>query len=238
MSERKISSFYCWLLLSLLSHLLLAALVLQQQSTAAAKVPNPVPITVFAINRPTPPAAAEPVKPAKLPPVAQPKPAKLKTTVASQPPKAVRQRKTFSSQAVVTPPAPPVTENTTPVATTDISALLDTVATQAARRELTAAELAALTTPKVEAASAADTAIRRPAAKPGSGPAGDVLETLPDGSQLVRVGKGCVLATPGADLRKDIHSMKIVGCGAGGRTEQDRIDAHFDQVMSSIGQHR
>lgn len=113
--------------------------------------------------------------------------------------------------------------------------LLDTVATQAARRELTAAELAALTTPKVEAAS---TAIRRPAAKPGSGPAADVLETLPDGSQLVRVGKGCVLATPGADLRKDIHSMKVVGCGPGGRSEQDRIDAHFEQVMSQLGQHR
>ena len=43
---------------------------------------------------------------------------------------------------------------------------------------------------------------------------------------------------PGADLRKDIHSMKLVGCGAGGNSEQDKIDAHFEQVMSKIGQHR
>lgn len=241
MSEHKISSIYRWLLLSLLGHLLLAALVLQQQPTAAAKAPNPAPITVFAINRPKPPAAAELVKPDKLPPVAQPKPTTPKTpktTVASQPAKAARPRNTVSTEAVVTTKAPPVTELTQPVASTDISALLDSVATRAARRELSGAELAALTTPKTEARSTTDAAIRRPAAKPGSGPAADVLETLPDGSQLVRVGKGCVLATPGADLRKDIHSMKVVGCGAGGRTEQDRIDAHFEQVMSKVGQHR
>jgi hypothetical protein len=64
------------------------------------------------------------------------------------------------------------------------------------------------------------------------------LETLADGTQLVRVGKQCVLAAPGADLRKDIHSMKLVGCGAGGNSEQDKIDAHFEQVMSGVGQHR
>ncbi len=224
--------------------MLLAALVLQQQPTAAAKAPNPAPITVFAINRPKPPAAAEPVKPDKLPPVAEPKPTKPatpktpKTTVASQPAKAAHPRNTVSTEAVVTTTAPPATEMTQPVASTDISALLDSVATRAAQRELSGAELAALTKPKTEARSTTDAAIRRPAAKPGSGPAADVLETLPDGSQLVRVGKGCVLATPGADLRKDIHSMKVVGCGAGGRTEQDRIDAHFEQVMSKVGQHR
>ena len=211
---------------------------MQQQPTAAAKAPNPAPITVFAVNRPKPPAAAEPVKPDKLPPVAQPKPTKPKATVASQPAKALRPRNTVNTEAVVTTTAPPVAEVTKPVASTDISALLDSVATRAARRELSGAELAALTTPKTEASSTTDAAIRRPAAKPGSGPATDVLETLPDGSQLVRVGKGCVLATPGADLRKDIHSMKVVGCGAGGRTEQDRIDAHFEQVMSKVGQHR
>lgn len=238
MSEHKISSIYRWLLLSLLGHLLLVALILQQQPTAAAKAPNPAPITVFAVNRPKLPAAAEPVKPDKLPPVAQPKPTKPKATVASQPAKAARPRNTVSTEAVVTTKAPPATELTQPVASTDISALLDSVATRAARRELSGAELAALTTPKTEARSTTDAATRRPAAKPGSGPAADVLETLPDGSQLVRVGKGCVLATPGADLRKDIHSMKVVGCGAGGRTEQDRIDAHFEQVMSKVGQHR
>ena len=104
-------------------------------------------------------------------------------------------------------------------------------------------ELAALSAPKTETGprtvtTAPSGAVRRPAVKPGSGPAGDVLETLADGKQLVRVGKQCVLASPGADLRKDIHSMKLVGCGAGGNSEQDKIDAHFEQVMSKIGQHR
>lgn len=247
MSESKISSFYRWVLLSLLAHMAIAALVLLQQPKAPVKQLRAAPITVFAVSKAKPPALAEPVKaatvnaepvkPEKLQPAAprQNKPAAavvLKTT------KTARQRKPANRPEVTAAPALKVTTPESPAAPADFATLLDSVAARTAQRELSAAELAALTTPKAEASAKPETTIRRPAVKPGSGPATDVLETLPDGSQLVRVGKGCVLATPGADLRKDIHSMKVVGCGAGGRSEQDRIDAHFEQVMSKVGQHR
>lgn len=249
MSEHKVFSFYRWLLLSLLVHLAIAALVLLQQPKAAVTQPRAVPITVFAINKPKPTALTEPVKagavtaetmkPEKLQPLAprQPKPT---VAVAVKTTKTARQRKPDNrpAAAVVAAPrqkVPPPESATAPV---EFSTLLDSVASRTAQRELSAEELVALTTPKTETTAKPETTIRRPAVKPGTGPAADVLETLPDGSQLVRVGKGCVLATPGADLRKDIHSMKVVGCGAGGRSEQDRIDAHFEQVMSKVGQHR
>ncbi|TXH93766.1 MAG: hypothetical protein E6Q75_14900 [Rheinheimera sp.] len=240
MSERKISAFYRWLLLSLLVHLAIAALVLLQQPKTAVKPPKPVPITVFAINRQTRPESAKPetVKAeTEKPQTLQPR---QKTAATVQPPKPVRQRKPASAPAVktISTPVAAAPVSTPPVVPTDISTLLGSVAARTAQRALSSAELAALTTPKAEASAKPETNVRRPAVKPGSGPAADVLETLPDGSQLVRVGKGCVLATPGADLRKDIHSMKVVGCGAGGRSEQDRIEAHFDQMMSKLGQYR
>lgn len=120
--------------------------------------------------------------------------------------------------------------------TLDLTTILQQAASQAARRELSAAEVAALTKPSAQIPP--EPTVRRPAVKPGSGPAGDVLEVMPDGSQLVRVGRQCVLASPGADLRKDIHSMKVVACGAGGRSEQDRLDAYYEQVMAEHLQHR
>ncbi len=246
MSEHKIFSFYRWILLSLLAHLAIAALVLLQQPKAVVKQLRPAPITVFAVSRPAAPAPPAPantatvkadaVKPDKLQPPAHPVQPGRKTAVAVQDTKPAKQRKAASTKGVAAEPAPAATATSPPAAATDIATLLNSVAARTAQRELSAAELAALTAPKAE--TSAKSATHRPAIKPGTGPAADVLETLPDGSQLVRVGKGCVLATPGADLRKDIHSMKVVGCGAGGRSEQDRIDAHFEQVMSKVGQHR
>lgn len=258
LSELKIFSFYHWLFLSLLVHLAIATAVLMQKPSTVPKRQKPVPITVFAVGElPSPakpvtkpePAAAKAsiAKPARTRPeklLTEPtKRPQTATAVAVQDTRPVRPAKPAAAQpqtdAVTTVVAPTaVTKAPESAEPGDISALLDAVSARTARRELSAAEIAALTAPRSEPANKSATSTRRPAVKPGSGPAADVLETLPDGSQLVRVGKGCVLATPGADLRKDIHSMKIVGCGAGGRTEQDRIDAHFDQVMSSIGQHR
>lgn len=256
LSKLKIFSFYHWLFLSLLVHLAIATAVLMQQPNTVPKRQRPVPITVFAVGelpspakpvaKPLPVAAKatiiKPTRPEKLltEPTKQPQTA---AAVAVQDTRPVRPSKPAAAQpqtdAVTTVVAPTaVTKAPESAEPGDISTLLNSVSAHTARRELSAAELAALTAPRSEPANQSGTSTRRPAIKPGSGPAADVLETLPDGSQLVRVGKGCVLATPGADLRKDIHSMKIVGCGAGGRTEQDRIDAHFDQVMSSIGQHR
>ncbi len=246
LSEHKIFSFYRWILLSLLAHLAIAALVLLQQAKALVKQLRPAPITVFAVSKsaaPAPPTPAntatvkaDTVKPDRLQPPAHPVQPGRKTAVAVQDTKPAKQRKAASTKGVAAEPAPAATATAPPAAATDIATLLHSVAARTAQRELSAAELAALTAPKAE--TSAKSATHRPAIKPGTGPAADVLETLPDGSQLVRVGKGCVLATPGADLRKDIHSMKVVGCGAGGRSEQDRIDAHFEQVMSKVGQHR
>lgn len=69
----------------------------------------------------------------------------------------------------------------------------------------------------------------------GRDPSADVLQTFANGAQLVKVGKNCVLAALGAELRKDIHSMKTVPCDG---TETDQINAHFEQVMSTVGRQR
>jgi hypothetical protein len=250
LSERNIFSFYRWILLSLLAHLAIAALVLQQTTKASPKRPKPAPIIVFAVSKLslTPVSAAqrlqaataktEIAEPEKLKPAAPPPRLQTTAPAAVQVKRPTRPPAPVSAPAVTQVPALAVKAADSAITSTDISAVLESVSARTARRELSEAEIAALSTRKPDPSTSSDSRRQRPAGKPGTGPAADVLETLPDGSQLVRVGKGCVLATPGADLRKDIHSMKIVGCGAGGRTEQDRIDAHFDEVMSTIGQHR
>ncbi len=244
--QNKLNSFFALVLCSLLGHLALAALVLQQQFVYQPPQTLPAPLQVFALSRDqqvTPPVApdnqpaAEPAIKPPAPPLApapQTRPVQRLTTTKPVAPAA-------ASSATISPakssPAAAPTSAAPAERPLDLSAVFSSVQQQAARRELSAAELAALSAPRTETITPSH-AVRRPTLKPGSGPASDVLETLADGSQLVRVGKQCVLAAPGADLRKDIHSMKLVGCGAGGNSEQDKIDAHFEQVMSGIGQHR
>ncbi|ALZ75933.1 hypothetical protein ATY27_09260 [Rheinheimera sp. F8] len=261
----KLNSLNALMLWSLLGHLALTALVLQQQFVYRSPAIPPAPLQVFAVTRlpqrppPVVPAiqpAAEPaVKPPAptpapvQPPVPQKRPEPMRTPAAVSPAKMSPAK--ISPVKISPAETSPAQTSTAPVPTRaapadrplDLSAVFSSVQQQAARRELSAAELAALSAPKTETSprsvtTAPSSAVRRPAVKPGSGPAGDVLETLANGNQLVRVGKQCVLASPGADLRKDIHSMKLVACGAGGNSEQDKIDAHFEQVMSKIGQHR
>jgi len=244
--QNKLNSFFALVLCSLLGHLALAALVLQQQFVYRSPAIQPAPLQVFAVTRlpQRPPPAAPKTQPAAEPaikpptptpaPAPQKRPEPIRTPPGAVTPAAANPAKMSPakiSTATVPTSAAPAER---PV---DLSAVFSSVQQQSARRELSAAELAALSVPKIETA-APSSAVRRPTLKPGSGPASDVLETLADGSQLVRVGKQCVLAAPGADLRKDIHSMKLVACGAGGNSEQDKIDAHFEQVMSAIGQHR
>ena len=253
----KLNSLKALVLLSLLGHLALAALVLQQQFVYQPPRTLPPPLQVFAVTRlpqrppPVVPAIQPATKPAVKPPAPtpvpvpqkQPEPMRTPTravTAAAANPAKISPAKISPAQ---TSPAPAPTSAAPTERPVDLSAVFSSVQQQAARRELSAAELSALSAPKTETGprtvtTAPSGAVRRPAVKPGSGPAGDVLETLADGKQLVRVGKQCVLASPGADLRKDIHSMKLVACGAGGNSEQDKIDAHFEQVMSKIGQHR
>ncbi|MFN6262828.1 MAG: hypothetical protein ACK4XG_08460 [Chromatiaceae bacterium] len=244
--QNKLNSFFALVLCSLLAHLALVALVLQQQFVYQPPQTRPAPLQVFAVTRA--PQLPPPVTLPAAEPVAKP-PA---PTFAPAPPKQPEPKRAATRpivQAAATPAninpvkISPANSKTAPASAApadrplDLSAVFSSVQQQSARRELSAAELAALSAPKTETITPSH-AVRRPTLKPGSGPASDVLETLADGTQLVRVGKQCVLAAPGADLRKDIHSMKLVGCGAGGNSEQDKIDAHFEQVMSKIGQHR
>ena len=246
MLQNKLNSFFALVLCSLLAHLALVALVLQQQFVYQPPQTLPAPLQVFAVTRAPqlpPPVTLPAAEPAAKPPA---------PTFAPAPPKQPKPKRAATRpivQAAATPAninpvkISPANSKTAPASAApadrplDLSAVFSNAQQQSARRELSAAELAALSAPKTETITPSH-AVRRPTLKPGSGPASDVLETLADGTQLVRVGKQCVLAAPGADLRKDIHSMKLVGCGAGGNSEQDKIDAHFEQVMSKIGQHR
>lgn len=250
MLQNKLNSFFALVLCSLLAHLALVALVLQQQFVYQPPQSLPAPLQVFAVTRAPqlPPPVTPPDTPVSLPaaePAAKP-PAPTFTPAPPKQPEPKRAATRPIVQAAATPAKiNPANSSTAPAPTSaapadrplDLSAVFSSVQQQSARRELSAAELAALSAPKTETITPSH-AVRRPTLKPGSGPASDVLETLANGTQLVRVGKQCVLAAPGADLRKDIHSMKLVGCGAGGNSEQDKIDAHFEQVMSKIGQHR
>ncbi|MDZ7871555.1 MAG: hypothetical protein U5L02_20565 [Rheinheimera sp.] len=248
--QNKLNSFFALVLCSLLAHLVLATLVLQQPFVYQSTKIQPAPLQVFAVTRlpqRPPPAAAEfqsataPAATASAVTVAPPMPAPRRTA-APAPTRVATQAKTIpvkKATVAITQPTAATATATSADHPVDLTAIFSSVQQQAARRELSAAELAALSAPRTETNTVQPSrAVRRAQAKPGSGPASDVLETLADGTQLVRVGKQCVLAAPGADLRKDIHSMKLVGCGAGGNSEQDKIDAHFEQVMSGIGQHR
>lgn len=67
-------------------------------------------------------------------------------------------------------------------------------------------------------------------AKPGH-VAADVIAVTADGSFIEKIGDGCVLAQNGADLRKDIFSVKAVPCG------KDHNEAMFERIMGNIGQH-
>ncbi len=253
MLQNKLNSFFALVLCSLLAHLALVALVLQQQFVYQPPQTLPAPLQVFAVTRAPqlpPPVTLPAAEPAAKPPAPtfapappkQPKPKRAATRPIVQ---AATPQANINPAKISPASINPANNNTAPAPTSaapadrplDLSAVFSSVQQQSARRELSAAELAALSAPKTETITPSH-AVRRPTLKPGSGPASDVLETLADGTQLVRVGKQCVLAAPGADLRKDIHSMKLVGCGAGGNSEQDKIDAHFEQVMSKIGQHR
>ena len=243
LSEQENITFYLWLLVSLLLHMLGAALLLQPPARQPDRPSQPVAIQVFTVT---------PAKPAPVPLTAPRMPINTAAPVKAAPtqplpstraPKGAARRPAARQQQAIRLPgadsdsALTARAPTTTVQTPEIATLLDTIATRTARRELSAAEIAALSAPATAPATN-NSSIRRPVNRPGSGPAADVLETLPDGSQLVRVGKACVLAAPGADLRKDIHSIKVVGCGAGGRDERTVIDTQFEQVMSKVGQHR
>jgi len=62
--------------------------------------------------------------------------------------------------------------------------------------------------------------------------ADNVIMVMRDGSFLEKVDDYCYLATPGANLRADIFSMKPVSCG------EDKKAILFDRIMQKVGQDR
>lgn len=59
--------------------------------------------------------------------------------------------------------------------------------------------------------------------------ADNVLEVMADGSFIEKVGDYCYQAKDGADLRRDIASMKPVPCG------KDANEALYNSIMNKIG---
>ncbi len=194
-----------------------------------------LPITEQPAALSPPPAAAtarpqrQPVKPPPVSPQTTPGP-----TVQTESTVAV---KAAPSQPVATTPT---TTNEAPAASQplDLQAILQQTQRYTAQRPLTAAELNSLSQPQNPDAEPSERQRKERAArltKSADMPA-DVLEVLADGTQRVKIGDNCALAAPGADLRKDIHSIKVVPCGENNRAASR--DALFEQIMSKVGKQR
>lgn len=193
------------------------------------------PITEQPAALSPPPAAAtarplrQPVKPPPVSPQTTPRP-----TVQTESTVAV---KAAPSQPVATTPT---TTNEAPAASQplDLQAILQQTQRYTAQRPLTATELNSLSHPKNADAEPSERQRKERAAqltKSADMPA-DVLEVLADGTQRIKIGDNCALAAPGADLRKDIHSIKVVPCGENNRAASR--DALFEQIMSKVGKQR
>ena len=183
---------------------------LNQQTT------QPIPQTAK-----LPPAAANPARPA-----AKPRPAYEPSTGSE-----IVQIE--ASQHIAAKPRPEV-ESAVPLATTDVATILNNIALQTAQRQISSDEIRNITS-RAQADANPNVLRTQPNNFADHTPSKDVLQTFQDGSQVVRVGKNCVLAALGAELRKDINSIKSAPCNG---TETDRINAHFEQVMSSVGRQR
>ena len=70
--------------------------------------------------------------------------------------------------------------------------------------------------------------VMRSGPKP-AGVADNVLEVLADGSFIEKIGNYCYQAEAGADLRRDISSMKPVPCG------ENADEALYNNIMNKIG---
>lgn len=238
------------LLVALLAHGVLAALLLQWRlPTVTATQPavqQIIAVKIFNTLPPksqTPPVkpAAPPLKPA-LPPLPASQPAAL----------AVKQNKTHARQAITAtrqhphaaarskptrsqpPPAKPAASETAAASISataprfNTAALLDSYVSQYQARPLTEAELQSVQQSKASRQLAAAAPQKR-ATVPGRH--ANVAAVLDDGSQIVRLGADrCVIADAGADLRKDIHSIRGTPCP--GRHSDN---AMFERIMAGIG---
>lgn len=245
------------LLSAVLVHSVLAVLLLQWQVPRVASHMPPqariIEVSVFtdvpalqttraaAALTPAQPATAQSQHPLPRQPAAANKPA---AALRSQPKVSktttVRQQQRQSAQpqpiATATPgqPAVPVTGSTghqpTPgvAARLNTDAILDSYISQYQARALSPAELQSVQQSKTSR-QLADTPPQKRATAPGRH--ADVAAVLDDGSQIVRLSADrCVIADVGADLRKDIHSIRGTPC-----PQRNSDAAMFERIMAGIG---
>jgi hypothetical protein len=231
------------LLTALLLHGLLLLLFLQWRVpvVAAKKTDNPPMITVQIVDKaPTPQ-----VLPVKKNAQAQPAPSSA-ASAGHQPKTATKRhhnkadRQSAGTVATTRPgpvPAEPAANVTSlPNAASskrlNTDALLDNYISQYQTRPLDNAELQQIQQSKTSRQLTAS----EPAASaaPAAGWHADVAAVLDDGSQIVRLSADrCVIADAGADLRKDIHSIRGTPC-----PDNNTDTALFERIMAKIGTHR
>lgn len=240
---------------SLLLHLLLL-LALYQQDVPVPVLPavKAAPLTVQIISRPQSPEKAaqvkaepfttEPEKTKSLAPLTSLKTAahtKLpeKKTKANQPQNITKTASAKRKKVVTTTTATKVATASSATATVDSTAepasnpglanrILNSVAAKQQQQagQLSSAEIQALQQKPTERQ---DADVTRNGAKPAYA-ADNVLEVLADGSFIEKIGNYCYQAEAGADIRRDISSMKPVPCG------KDANEALYNSIMDKIGQ--
>ncbi len=232
--------FWLALFVSLLAHGLLYAWLLQQQpKPIRATAVKPTPLQVVLIQRPTSQRASTPSTVA----VAAPKsssalsrqPSAASTQVAHNPSRTQKPKSTITAKttiAAVATRSTPTPASTPPTAvampTADISSILAQAKNRAQQRPLSSAELQALSENTIGHPDPHQP--KEPQPQNPAHLAKEVLIAFDNGSQLVKVGKDrCVLVSQGADLQKDIQSMKLAPCG------KDKNAALFERIMSQIG---
>ncbi len=241
------SRFSVAVALSLLLHLLLLLALYQQDVAAPVLKPvKAVPLTVQIISppqqRPKPEttAAKAPQESAVTTRQAKPKlkqsPTMVKTAKPQRKNAAPAKASTFATaSAANTKPAAAgsTAEPTAKQATTAsiepgiANRILNTVAAQQQQQagQLSSEEVQALWQKPTES-KAID--VSRDGPKPAYA-ADNVLEVMADGSFIEKVGDYCYQAKAGADLRRDIASMKPVPCG------KDANEALYNSIMNKIG---
>lgn len=245
-------------LISLLVHALLFAGMWQLRTTAPAKQPTQIEVSLWqapaptnSTNQPTPPdeqaqqhKQTPPNKPVQASPAFTPpatmQPADTTTpktnratrdTSSQQAIKPVQQKPSSTSKAATVTSIDPSTA-TTSTAPQIRGSLFDRAASYLQtqqQRELTQSELQAVSTRSASAQSRS-IAQQHQAALTASGMASNVQDVLDDGRQVVKIGQSCFITSPNTDLLKDPLSAKSVAC--------ERTVSAADQIQQILEQRR
>lgn len=227
-------------LISLLVHALLFIGMWQLRTTAPAKQPTPIEVSLWQAppptntnNLPTPPneqaqqykqtPSDKPVQPSSaVTPPATKQPADTATpktsratrdTSSPQAIKLAQQKPTPATKATTVTSIEP-TPATTSTVTQSRGSLFDRATSYLhtqQQRELTKSELQAVST-RSASAQPRSIAQQHQASLTASGMASNVQDVLDDGRQVVKVGQNCFLASASTDLLKDPLSAKSVAC--------------------------